>query len=414
MRVSNSYIFFSLKNQLSSNLENLYNSQVKVNSGKKYVLPSDDPTSAVTALRIKHSLNLNSYYKERQNYTKPYLQIADTQLTTIINTIRTVKVDLNMASNSTNDNSQLAIVATKIDKAIDSIVTTANAKYNNTFLFGGYGTNTTPFVRTGDQVKYNGSGHTVQQEINKDIFADVMIPGSKIFETHTVDSTIGLASPDAKLSTMLNSVGSPYSFSIKTGSGTPATFSVNYTTDSLQDIVTRINNSGVDVKANIKEANGMAYLTLQSKIVGESGALTITDDSSGNGLLKAISLADENAAITGTQSSYSNGLLDTLIAAKNKLQIGDTTGLSDLIAKIDSANDNILNITANVGYEIQRIETAQSFSSDEEFRLKELLSDTEGIDSIGAITELSTLQNAYEAALATSARIMKLSLLNYI
>lgn len=412
MRISNSFLYSNIQQQLSNNMEKVFDTQRLINSGKKYTVASDEPISSITAMKIKHTLRDNAYYKERQTYVKPFLESSDTQLSTMTEAIRKVKSDMVLAANGTNDNSQLAVLSNKISKELDTIMMAANGKYNNTYLFAGYNNNTPPFSMVGDTVYYNGTSHTTQQEINKGITADVMVPGSKLFETHNIEGVNGVTSATDKLTTFFGA--SSHNFTIQVGTGTPASFHVDYNQDSLQDVVDRINNANIDAKAYIVSQNGTSYLKIESKIVGAPGEIKLTDEALGIGFLTTMGLADSTGTILGNQSSFANGLVDTIIDIKNALSRGDISGISSASAKIESAYNNILNIQGNIGFETQRVETAQNLVTDEESRLKELQSNTEDLDMITALTDLQNHQTAYEAAMSTSAKVMKLSILNYL
>ena len=107
-------------------------------------------------------------------------------------------------------------------------------------------------------------------------------------------------------------------------------------------------------------------------------------------------------------------MFDTLIDIADDLENGHQGNISDTIENLNEAYENILAIQFDMGYEYKRIEQAEQYSSDQAFRLEAIISETTDIDYSEAISSLALQQTAYEASLATSTRIMKMSLLNYI
>jgi flagellar hook-associated protein 3 FlgL len=74
----------------------------------------------------------------------------------------------------------------------------------------------------------------------------------------------------------------------------------------------------------------------------------------------------------------------------------------------------VANAISDVGNRLTRLDSAKTMITRNNDTLNGIMSDTQGVDMIQAATELNQQQTAFEAALAATARISKLSLLDYL
>lgn len=81
---------------------------------------------------------------------------------------------------------------------------------------------------------------------------------------------------------------------------------------------------------------------------------------------------------------------------------------------IDQASDRIQVNWAEIGARMNRFELVQNRIQDEMVSLQELRSETADVDMADAITEIKLQENVLQAALATGARIMQVSLIDFI
>lgn len=104
-------------------------------------------------------------------------------------------------------------------------------------------------------------------------------------------------------------------------------------------------------------------------------------------------------------------VLDDIV---NHLQSNDQNALLNDLSKIDAASDRISMNLAEVGARTNRFELVENRILDEQISLKQLRSETADVDMAAAITELQLRENVMQAALATGARVMQVSLIDFI
>lgn len=120
-------------------------------------------------------------------------------------------------------------------------------------------------------------------------------------------------------------------------------------------------------------------------------------------------------AVNVTAQEAFDPVLDAMVDLREALTSSDTDALSDtVLQELDAATDNLLRIRAEVGAKGHRLEAALSRLGDLEINVTSLLSATEDVDVARAIMELKMEENVYRLALATGARIMQPTLMDFL
>ena len=93
---------------------------------------------------------------------------------------------------------------------------------------------------------------------------------------------------------------------------------------------------------------------------------------------------------------------------------GDPTAISTAMTALDTASQNVSSSLAGVGASEQRLNALKSQNSSDALTLQQNLSNVEAPDLTQATMQLQMQQNAYEAALAVTARVIQPSLVNFL
>ena len=105
------------------------------------------------------------------------------------------------------------------------------------------------------------------------------------------------------------------------------------------------------------------------------------------------------------------GLLDDL---KTALESNDVEGIQAQLDGLVNSIDHINTKTAEVGSRINQLETMENIYANLKLNVQELLSETEDIDIVQAAMDLTSQQTIYEASLMSAAKIMEMSLVNFL
>jgi flagellar hook-associated protein 3 FlgL len=126
-----------------------------------------------------------------------------------------------------------------------------------------------------------------------------------------------------------------------------------------------------------------------------------------------ISVNVTGSAVFGAADDVDNAfkVLDDLHAA---LIAEDSSGIGQALGNLDSRFNKFLELRADVGAKINRIELAQERLKDIHINLKVLQSKTEDADIAELITSLKTDESVYQASLSVGSRIIQPSLLDFL
>jgi flagellar hook-associated protein 3 FlgL len=104
-----------------------------------------------------------------------------------------------------------------------------------------------------------------------------------------------------------------------------------------------------------------------------------------------------------------------LDAFEHNIRSGDTNKISNTdLTNISNQLDNTLNVRAAIGAKINRLEKNMERFDTLNNQYTKLLSETEDTDYAEATMQLKMQESVYQAALATSARIMQTTLADYL
>jgi flagellar hook-associated protein 3 FlgL len=130
--------------------------------------------------------------------------------------------------------------------------------------------------------------------------------------------------------------------------------------------------------------------------------------------------AVDNAKIrvdTGGPEAFGTGttqLFTVLQDISASLRANDMTALSGDLANLDTAGDLLKSKLSDVGARYNRVTQMRESAENRLVTLKSQLSDVEDVDLPQTIMEMKLQETAYQAALATAAKVIQPSLLDYL
>jgi flagellar hook-associated protein 3 FlgL len=109
-----------------------------------------------------------------------------------------------------------------------------------------------------------------------------------------------------------------------------------------------------------------------------------------------------------------DNIFKTLIDLKAALQGNDVQGIQSAMQKLDDHLETIRNLVSDTAGKVIRLDVKEKIIQDLNLTYTERMSKLEDADIAAAIVELEAKGLAYQAALNSSAKVMKMSLLNYL
>ena len=173
-------------------------------------------------------------------------------------------------------------------------------------------------------------------------------------------------------------------------------------------------------------ASGSAPFTTTTDANGNVTAVTYNGNSSvnqseiGTNLTTSVDIPGANTStggarglITDTQSGAD--FLNHLISLRNNLQAGDQTAITNTdSAGLQKDENNIAYQVANNGVLQNQLTAAATFATNRSQGLATMISNASSADLMTTMVQLNQAQTAYQAALQSGAKIIQLSILNYI
>ncbi|HEY7116614.1 MAG TPA: flagellar hook-associated protein FlgL [Tepidisphaeraceae bacterium] len=182
-----------------------------------------------------------------------------------------------------------------------------------------------------------------------------------------------------------------------------------------------------DVINAINTADGGAGVTASFTTTGNG--IVLTDSTGGAGQLSAISINFSTAAtdlgldqpasgstITGadTNGIEVSGVFGNLQKLRNALDASDQAGITAAAEGLKDDYDRIVRVRGETGARVQELDARDNRLQDENLATTKLLSDLKDTDFTEAISRFQTLQTALQASLQTTAKVMGLSLMDFL
>lgn len=357
MRVSDSMNYAKTKIALEKNRSEMSELQTQAASQKRINKPSDDPVGTTKLLNSRTDAKGIEQYLKNLDFAQTFLDFTDQSLEEVTNgLIRAKELALSQSNDPSSSDITRKAVATEIRQLYNQALQVSNRKLGNRFIFGGYGTKDIPFQNDG---AYKGDRGEIMIEINKGAYVAMNLPGDVVF-----------LGRDANKTGVLNSV-----------------------------------------PANPGELNDTQMKEMQKKTEDELEDL---------GSIRSPSSQKSNAATKesdfGEMSVFLEGenIFKVLANLETGMVANDKAAIQDSIDKIDTAMDQIVHARAKVGSRVMNlqntIDSLQKASVDE--RAKQ--SNIEDVDAFEIFSNLSQNESTLKATMATSAKILQPSLLDFL
>jgi flagellar hook-associated protein 3 FlgL len=298
MRVTNRMLATTVLNNVQANLKRLAKRQDQMSSGKLVRRPSDNPMALSRIMALRRGLAEQAQHTRNMEDAMGFLDASESALAKLTEALQRVReLTIYGASGALSDSDRKALAA-EVDQLIDELVQTGNSVYAGQFLFAGQKTTTSPLVRQGETVIYQGNGSALAWEVSPDVTMEIGVAGSQIFK----------AQPQA-----------------------------------------------------------------------------------------------------------ASELFATLFEIKQALEDGNAQDLGGtLLGEVDKYIDHLLQMRAIYGAKSNRLRLAVDRNFDSKIKMTELLSRLEDVDLAKLAMEYSISQYVYQAALATGAKVVQPSLVNYL
>lgn len=186
---------------------------------------------------------------------------------------------------------------------------------------------------------------------------------------------------------------------------------------SVQDVLDAINAAGAGTVTAGLATTGNGIVLSDSS--GGAGSLTVTAlnfSSAAADLGLASPAGSTSTTISGADVNQVSaaGIFSDLGKLRDALLNNDQQGITTAAAGLDDDYNRVVRTRGSNGASVQDLEARQSHLEDQNVATQKFLSDVEDTDFTEAVQRFQTLQNALQAGMMTAAKVMDLSLLDFL
>jgi flagellar hook-associated protein 3 FlgL len=348
--------------------EGIYKIQEQISTQKKINKPSDDPAGMRQVLDYRNKIATVDQYLANIDRATTRLESTEVTLDVIDDLIGVIRELCQQQARASSQSRAFAV--DQLKALYNQVVELANSKSGKNYMFSGHKTDTPAF---GHYVEITGG-----------------IPGNLEF---------GLAANSTNVTIeVLDDSGSVINTITPAGGGTDGVNTVAWSgaipADGIYKFTVSASNAGVDVAdyATYNGDNGKIRI-----IIGENAELTLKAD------------GREIFAPAGQVDTFEI-MADMITALEN----GDAAAINNLTQELNSVQTQISEFRAAATPKMYQLENTGNYWSNYIPKLEKLISKTENVDLNEAAMELNQLDLAYQSTIATAARIIQPSLLNFL
>lgn len=401
MRISTSMFQQASLNGVLEQQVKLSQTQQQLATGKRMLVPSDDPIASATLVDINQSLSMFNQYNRNADYADMRLKTEESVLGSVSNVLQRTRELAVQGNNETYSAEQRKYIASEVRQLLDEALTLANTSDDgNNYIFSGAMSNTRPFeqVAPGEGAlstfNYNGDQSQRKLQIGTQRMVADGDPGYEVFGKVRLSRT------------ELGPIGHTYF------SNNPAEFSVDGATITLDRDYPNLDGMVTAIRDQLSGASG------QYEVDSERGFISISNkaqDASpvlvqlgGSGEPKVASaLAAGIRPVDSTISVFE--AIDRLAVALENNQMSGTR-----ISDIDAALSHIVNFKSEIGGRMSSVDRQRTVNEDMVFQMTNIKSELEDLDYASAVSKMNLQMVGMQAAQQTFTKVQNLSLFNYL
>jgi flagellar hook-associated protein 3 FlgL len=398
--------------------------------------------------------NSVAQYRRNIDNTLPFLAQSDAAFDDVVKSLTRAKELTVQMSNDVYSPVERRAAAREIHQIFEHLVSVANTKVENRFLFGGFINGAAPFAQSAAGVNYLGDNGDIRVQTNSTSTLLINFLGSQVFQAAGVKGGQGIFDILHDLEHLLNGESEPNALSLAVNLDDSITAGAGFSpvdavgTEALA--ATFLGEADFSTTVTVFDSKGAGHdltvlfaktgtTTYSYRVVANSAeiiggtpgnlyqiAVGGTLSFNGTGTLNPGASTLTDITLTG----LANNAVDITIAASDLSFVGSTQfaqpsdaltlrqtntgGYATQLGRIDAAIDQTLTFRAEVG---ARLNSAQLMGDALEILHIRTLgerSKIEDADVLTAYSDFARLQSAFDAALQSAAQVLRPSLLDFL
>lgn len=370
MRVTSGMVRRNIIANMNSALERLQISQTQIATGKRVFKPSDDPATIAKSVNIKALLRDNEQFKRNIEDGLGWLattEAAVNDMTEILTSLKEIAV---RGAGDTIGADERAALGEQVEALIQRLLDSSNTAYGDRYVFAGTNTLTRPYSASSD------------------------VAG----ETFAVSGTdwTDLGNPRLESGSVV----------IRGPLGEVYAEGVDYTIDYDLGRIMRIDGGGM--------AEGVTYTAAYT--AGTTAGVGLNVAAADGAINREVAEGVREQVNIGGEELLSSSvdIFALMVRVKNALFRDDSGSVNLALDEVDDAADQVTSGLGRLGAMTEGLNLADARLDSETVNLTAMVSSLEDADVAEVTVKLQAEQVAYQAALAAAARILDVSLINFI
>jgi flagellar hook-associated protein 3 FlgL len=369
------------------------NLQEQVSTGSRINRISDDPAAAYRVL------GLNTNEKSLENYINNLsevigiLELSSTILDNITSNFTETQIRITQITSGTYDEAARKKTAEGINDILEQTVSLANTKHMDQYIFGGTDTGSAPYTveRTDGKitrVTYQGSFENRDIEVAPSMESSAFYIGDNIFRTNDRSVPVFIGDTGSKAGTGTSSVRGGVWLTVTGSAG-------NYNL-SIDDGLSTFNTDGTDTNLAVTDSRTGEVLYVDTTEIAGTGVDLVNIPGTYdifNTLIIIRDVLENEKGLSDAQVREQLNHLPSLVEETNKLLVQSEVSIGSKIGFLDEIKNSLKDIQYNI--------------EDESTRLQEA-------DIAQIAIDLSRREVLYQMSLSVAARLMSMSLLDFL
>jgi flagellar hook-associated protein 3 FlgL len=368
--------------------------QEQTATGARINRASDDPSSTYQVLGLNSQQTSLENYIDNLSEVIQTLDMTSTIIENLISEFAETKTRLTQISSDIYGEQGQQRVAEGIDDILEQVVLLANTKHSGQYLFGGSNTESAPYVveRSDGKiisVTYQGSAENRNIEVGPGLESSTFYVGENIFCSSNRGTPVFLGSTGAKAGTGTSSVTGDTWLTV--------TYDVDHYKLSIDDGVTWENVP-------------VGGATNQAVENPETGKVLYVDSTGIN------STGVEMVSISGTYDIF-NTLISIRDILKNEKGLTDAQVkelINNSLNSLEEISNLLVQTEVSVGSKLGFLDSLKDSLTDLKYNTEDELTRLTEADIAQVAIDLSRREVLYQMSLSVAAKLMSMSLLDYI
>jgi flagellar hook-associated protein 3 FlgL len=386
-------IYNNVSFALLINTEAMTKLQEQVSTGSRINRISDDSTSAYQVLGLETKQKSLDTYIKIINETSDSLEMSSNVLQTIMSSLSNVRTQLTQVANGIYSEDARKRTSEGINDILEEMVTLANTKNAQRYVFGGSDTNSAPYLaeRTDGKitsVTYQGGLQNRNVEIAPGMKSSSMLVGEDVFCSDERGTPVFFGTTGVKEGTGTSSV--------KGDTWLRVTGSAGNWSLSIDGGLTTFSTDGTDTNLAVTNSENGQVLYVDTTQISEEGVELVRTPGTYNLFDTLISIRD----ILNNEENLSEAQIR---------ELQDTT-----LSSIEEISSHLTQTEVSVGSKIGFLDNLKESLTDIKYNAEDESTSLQEADIAQITVDLSRREVLYQMSLSIAGKLLSTSLLDYI